>query len=127
MKHLSLLSLLALLFLVPACGGDDDGTDPGPTCDTENITYTNFVGDVLNENCTFSVCHFSGNPAIGGLTTYEEASNFGFEANMIDALRRADGVQGMPRDTTTGMASATPLPDCTIDKIEAWLDAGKPE
>ena len=126
MKYLKLLPLFALLFIVPSCG-DDDSPDP-TTCDTENITYTNFVGDVLSESCTFAGCHFSGNMAIGSLTTYDEASNFLNEATMIDALRRVGGdVASMPRDTATGMATENALPDCTIDKIEAWLNAGKPE
>ena len=126
MKYLKLLPFFALLFIVPSCGDDD--TPKPTTCDTENITYTNFVGDVLNESCTFSGCHVTSNTTtIGSLSTYDEASNFINEAVMIAALRREADRKPMPRDTATGMATENPLPDCTIDKIEAWLAAGKPK
>lgn len=126
MKHFSILSLLAILFLVSACGGDDDSTDPTPTCDTTDITYNNFVGDVLSESCAFSGCHASGLTGFG-LTTYDEVTNYANLDKMVDALRREAGVLPMPRDTSTQMATDTPLDDCTIDKIEAWIADGTPE
>ena len=115
--------LLAAL-IVPACGDDEEPTPSN--CNTEDITYDNFVGDVLRNSCTFSGCHSAGNMAVGDLTTYDGASNFMFEDKMITSLRRTGESLPMPRDTATGNAG-TPLPDCTIDKIEAWLDAGKPQ
>lgn len=117
MKYSGFLFAFTLLLTVAACGGDDDTSEPN--CSTDNITYTNTVADIFNDNCATSGCHVSGAPQ-GGLSSYDEASNFTFENLMISALRRDGNASEMPKN-------GDKLDDCTIDKIEAWLGAGKPE
>ncbi len=125
MKYAIYLLLFILVAAVAACGDDN----AGPSCDTSNITYTNTVKSIIDNNgCTNSNCHpaaFSGQNF--SLATYDDVINFSRLPKLIDALRW-DGAQEMPRDSTANPpAGLEMLPDCDIDKIEAWIAAGMPE
>ncbi len=117
MKYAGFLFAFSLLLTVAACGDDDDTSNP--TCNTDNVTYTNTVADILNNNCAVTGCHVDG-ASQGSLASFDAASNFQSEDKLLSALRRDGNTEEMPQDSDK-------LDDCTIDKIEAWLAAGKPE
>lgn len=110
----AILVLFCLGLQISSCSKDDDG----PDCDTSNITYTNTVKAIFDANCTTSGCHNSGS-INGSLASFDDAKNFPNLGKMKGAINHQPGFVAMPQ-------GGTKLADCTIDKIEAWIDAGTP-
>jgi len=119
-KYLLLL-ILGLSFTFIACGDDEEPEEMMEDCDTENITYSNSAGAIIDANCATSGCHSDSANAGGfSMEDYEKsvlAVGFG---NVIKAINHEDGVSAMP-------AGADKLDDCTIAKLTAWVAAGTPE
>lgn len=88
-------------------------------CDTNAaITFTGVIWPLLETNCTG--CH-SGNSPGGGisLTNYTSVYTQVLNGNLMNSLRGTNGVSLMP-DNTEG------LPNCQIDQVQEWIDAGAP-
>ncbi len=91
---------------------------PNETCDTTNISYTNDVLPVFQESC-YS-CHYN-NTTYGNL----DLSNFVHiqrvvdNGNLLRNIKHEQGGTAMPQ-------GAAKLPDCTILKIEQWINLGIP-
>jgi cytochrome c5 len=95
----------------------DCGTNP-TTCDTTNVTYTNSIKAIFDNNCTG--CHNTSNPAGGyALDTYSGAVNCANGGKLLGAIKWLNGYQQMP-------PSGPKLSDCNIAKIQKWINSGKP-
>jgi hypothetical protein len=112
-------ALLAIGF-ISSCGDDEDPVGPTPTCDTEDVTYNNFAKDLFDNNCSNAGCHNAGTTTNFPLSTYDEAVTAVGFGRMLGAVNRTAGFSAMPR-------GADMLDDCTIEKLEAWIDNGTPE
>lgn len=88
-------------------------------CDTMDITYSNYIGDVIDKSCANTGCHVAGAP-MGSLESYDEAVAFINIDKMISALRHEEGFSAMPKNGDM-------LTECAISKIEAWIEDGMPE
>lgn len=100
-------------------GAEDLQCDANPTgCDTINVTYSGFVSPLLTTNCVG--CHSGGAPS-GGITlnTYEGVRTVAMNGRLYGAISHSAGYQPMPRGSAK-------LPQCTIDKINAWIHDGAP-
>ncbi len=81
-----------------------------------NVTYDNYVKDVLTRNCT--VCHYPGNsPGPGNFTTYE-----GIMALVDGAFfyRVVSDQADMPQGNA-------PLPQSTRDSLNVWISNCAPK
>lgn len=126
MKYAIFLFAFSMVLCTIACGSDDEAS----ACDTSDVTYTNTIQAIFaNNGCTDSGCHPSAFSAANfSLASYNDVVNFNRLPTMIDALRWQNGAQEMPRDSTSmPFVGLEMLPDCDIDKIEAWLANGLPE
>ena len=128
MKYAIFLFAFAFILAIAACGDDN----AGPTCDTSDITYDNTVKALFENNgCTNANCHHADFSGFNfSLATYDDVVNFVGLPNMIDALRWQNDAKEMPRDSTSTAnppAGLEMLPECDINKIEAWIAAGMPE
>lgn len=87
--------------------------------DTLTITYTTFIGSMLVKNCTFSNCHNSGS-VFGDYTIYSgikaKVDNGSFESRVLK-------IKDMPYVGTPGPTS---LDNCTLQKIQTWINHGAP-
>jgi hypothetical protein len=85
------------------------------------ITYTNTIKGIIENNCY--ACHT--NPPQNGapmhLTTYEDVKNAVLNRGLLDRISRAQGAPGMMPN------GGTRLPQPTIDKIFQWAQNGLPE
>lgn len=121
MKYVIYLFAFALLFTVAACGDDE-----AASCDTTDVTYTNTVKAIFDNNgCADAGCHPS-TAGVFSLATYEDYTNFVGKDRIIGAIKWETGFSPMPKDSTTNTGGMK-LADCDIEKIEAWIDAGSPE
>jgi hypothetical protein len=113
------LFVLLLGLVLFSCSKDDDDDD---VCDTSDITYTNTVASIMNNNCALSGCHVDGNEMVAffsleGYTKAKGAADFG---RIVGAISHESGFSPMPKGSNK-------LDQCTIDQIAAWVDAGAPE
>ena len=89
-----------------------------PTCDTVNVTYAATVLPLLESEC-YS-CHgngaSSGNVSLQGYTNLKTYIDNGLFWGSIAHL---EGFSNMPK-------GGNKLPDCDLDKIQAWINLGAP-
>jgi hypothetical protein len=94
------------------------------SCDTMNVTYSQNVWPVINDNCIN--CHSGGTPSGNiSLENYDDirasalipAGNYG---SLYGVISHAPGNSPMPKN-------APKLPDCNIKQIEIWIEQGAPE
>ena len=98
-------------------GAKNETCDENPTgCNTTNVTFAGFVSPLLMTNCVG--CHSGGAPS-GGVTlnTYDGVRAVAISGRLYGAISHAPGFQPMPRGSAK-------LPQCTIDKVKAWIDNG---
>ncbi len=87
-------------------------------CDTENISYASFVQPLIQNTC--QGCHSGGAPSAGiDLSTYQGVKGVADNGRLYGAISWQSGFVNMP-------FNGNQLPDCTIDKIKSWIDAGAP-
>lgn len=93
-------------------GEDLYPVDPG-SCQTENLTYDNQIGTLINLTCSTRGCHYTGNqpPA---LTNYAEVI-----ANLDRIEVRALQERSMP--------PAGPISQCQHNQLKQWIADGAPE
>ncbi|MEX0684388.1 MAG: hypothetical protein WD267_12015 [Balneolales bacterium] len=116
--------LLYLFFFVTiicsniACDNSvsDEEEECVPEFPDENVTYNNYVANVVSNNCTS--CHRTGGEGPGDFTSYDGlvpyASHSSFEFRVLSD--NAD----MPQDNP-------PLPKSTRDSLSIWINNCLPE
>lgn len=117
MKRLKLL-----LFFIPCavlqygCTNESTSDLIGETAD--EITYTNTVKSIIDNNCV--VCHAATpvNGAPMSLTTYENVKNAVLTRGLLDRISRTQGAPGMMPN------GGTRLPQDKIDQINTWASEG---
>lgn len=86
------------------------------TCDTTGVTFSGTVQPILQATCYG--CHSSGAPSGNVvLDTYAGVSSVVNDGSLLGAIKHQQGFVAMPQ-------GGSKLPDCSIAKIEAWINAG---
>lgn len=86
-------------------------------CDTENVSFASDIAPIISNNC--ASCHSGTNPNGGvRLTNYNEISVVAQSGLLLNVLTASNGAPQMPQ--------AGSLDDCSIDKIEKWINDGYP-
>ena len=117
-KNLLLISVFAFgMALFSSCTNDssDDLTGIG---DLDEVTYTNTVKSIIDNNCIS--CH-AATPVNGApmpLITYENVKDAVQNRGLIDRISRAQGAAGMMP------SGGTRLPQAVIDQVIAWSAQG---
>lgn len=113
-----------LAALVPALLGggctSTHGPDPGPCNDPTPSTYAAVIAPIVAKNCLD--CHGSTvYQTLGGGNDYSSYASFTrlSGAYLLSSVRHAAGADPMPK----GRAK---LSDCDIARLQAWVDAGRP-
>jgi len=86
------------------------------TCSTTNVSYSGFIAPLFTTFC--SGCHSGGNPS-GGilLNSYNGVKAVAQNGRLIGAISWNNGFQRMPQ-------GGNQLTDCSIAKIQAWINDG---
>lgn len=116
-----LITLSVLLIVIAACysGCYYDKADlvyPAG-CDTVNMKYTADVVPILASNCY--VCHGGTASGSGGrkFDTHPLLLNYVNSGKLMKAITHSPGAVPMPYQMPK-------MPDCSINKIKAWVDRG---
>jgi len=118
-----LISTIAFSFLVAglnSCYYDnvEDLYPEQPACDTSNVSYSGTVAPVMAARC--NSCH-SATSASGGVITdnYNDLKLIVDNGRLHGAINHLPGFSPMPQ-------GGEKLNDCTLAKIDAWINAGAP-
>ena len=117
-KTLKLIAVAAMIIALHSCYYDnvEDLYPSSSTCDTTNVTYTNSVKPVIDANCLS--CH---NDALANgnvsFSSYDKIAAVATSGKLLGVIRHDSNYPPMP-------LGADKLPDCTIKKIEVWVNAG---
>ena len=124
LKNLSFLLIICASVLVAlSCEKEEVPPIDPSVCDTENLTYDNFVKNLVNGNCATSGCHDANSAANAvpySFNTYEGVKSAVDDERILGAINRAMGFNPMPKGEEK-------LSDCNISKMEAWIADGAPE
>ena len=121
MKRLKLLSIFIPCILLQYGCTNDSTSDLIDGSATGEVTYTNTVKNIIDNNCI--VCHTSPpqNGAPMTLTTYENVKSAVLTRGLLNRISRDQGATGMMPN------GGTRLPQATIDKITTWAENGFPQ
>lgn len=85
-------------------------------CETENMSYSDDIRPILQLNC-YS-CHSGSSPNAGlDLSQYSVVETISLNGRLLGAVKHQSGYTPMPYQTDM-------LNDCTIMKIESWVNDG---
>lgn len=114
------LYCIPLVLLQYGCTNDstNDLIDLGGA---DNITYTNTVKSIIDNNCISCHATVPVNGAPMSLTTYENVKNAVLNRGLLDRISRAQGAGGMMPN------GGIRLPQTTIDKVVQWQQNGLPQ
>lgn len=121
-KTFTLLTITVVLGLAySGCIYDKaDLVYPQPaTCDTVNMKYSTDIVPILTANCY--VCH-GGNASNSGGRKFDSHAlllNYVNSGKLVKAITHSSGATPMPYQLPK-------LPECTINKIKAWVNRGAP-
>lgn len=111
-----LVFLTPLIFILQSCYFDNEEDIYGPvSCDVSAVTFSNQVAPIINSSCATTGCHVSGGSGPGNFTVFSEliakVNNGSFENRVL--IQKT-------------MPPNSPLPDCDLQILQAWIDNGAP-
>jgi len=110
--------LYLLLFLAGCYYDVEEELYPTLECQTESVTYSNQVLDIIEGacyNCHDAASNF-GNITLEG---YDELKKYVDNGQLLGAIRHDAGFSPMPKNEAQ-------LLECDVEKIEVWVNEGAP-
>lgn len=87
-------------------------------CDTTEVSYQDFVAPLMEQYCTG--CHGGNFPSANlSLETHAEVINSQEDNSLFGSMAHLEGFSKMPK-------GGNRLPDCDLDKLQAWIEEGAP-
>lgn len=117
-KNTILISFLFLgTILVSSCSNDSSADLIGID-ELDEVTYTNTVKSIIDNNCI--MCHAATpvNGAPMSLTTYENVKQAVLNRGLLNRISREQGSPGMMPN------GGTRLPQVVIDQVSTWANQG---
>lgn len=117
-KTLIFLGIISMLFLVfKSCSYDNlEEYYSDVVCDTLNVSYSQTIKPILDRNC--NGCHFAGNSSGIDLETHADVKASADNGSLLASIKYEPGWSPMPKSGK--------MDDCTIAKIEKWVNNGTP-
>lgn len=115
------VSITISIFSLNSCYYDSEEYLYGDStnCDTQNITYQNFVNSLMQSKC--NSCHNQTTPSGNVITSnYSDLMIIVNNGKLRGVTNHSPGFSPMPKGQNK-------LPDCDIAKLNAWIDSGAPE
>ena len=134
-QMLSVLSLIALTFLIAGAGCTDSGSTVGPGDDGGNDTNTveliSFASDVFpifQGNCAGSGCHIGGNSnglSLSSYATLMAGTSFNGPVVIPEDAENSHLIKRLEGRVSPQMPfGRPPLADSLIARIRDWIDQG---
>ena len=87
-------------------------------CNTSDVTYSSAIVSIMEANCLSCHNNMSQNGNVN-LEGYDNILEYVEDGSLIGSMRHDPGFSRMPQGTPK-------LSNCTIDRVQAWIDAGAP-
>jgi hypothetical protein len=114
-KIIRLLPVVILLALFYSCSYENLEEYYGEiSCDTVNVSFSETVFPIIERNCLG--CHYDGNSIGIELTSYNKIKAKIDEGKVLGNIKHEPGFRAMPPNAM--------LDDCSISKIENWINDG---
>lgn len=118
-----LFYVIAIAMISTSCYYDNEEDvypfDPDQSCDTLNMSFTNNIKPILDNNCVS--CHPTSNPSGGViLDSYNQVKIVADNGKLWGSVNHESGYSPMPQ-------GGGKLGDCDLNKIKAWINDGSPE
>lgn len=85
-------------------------------CDTSVTTYSSTVSKIMLDYCTN--CHGGSSPSAGiSLESYGDVKTYTDNGKLLGSIKHTAGISPMPQGSGK-------LDDCTIAKLERWINNG---
>lgn len=108
---------LVIIALLSQCTKDNvEEFYAGNECDTVNVSFSEVIDPLIDRNC--KSCHYSGNGTAVTLVTYTDIKKHSDNGNLLGTIKHEPNYSPMPQGGK--------LDDCSIQKIEAWVNKGAP-
>lgn len=116
-KKRHLLLIISVFVLAISCTKENaQEYYGGINCDTLNVSFSATVDPIMERNC--KGCHFTGNGTGVTLASYNDIKNAADNGKLLGTIKHLPGFSPMPQGSK--------LDDCTISKIETWINNGAP-
>lgn len=117
---IALAAIMSLLTVLPGCYYDvEEELYPNTGCDTLDVGYATTIAPIIEDNCLN--CHNAaanfGNVTLEG---HNNLKTYAGNGQLLGVIRHESGFPAMPQ-------GAPQLVDCTIEKIEKWVNDGAPD
>lgn len=87
-------------------------------CDSDNVSYASFIKPLIANSC--EGCHGGNSPSGGvNLTTHAGVKAVADNGKLYGVVAWLPGYSKMPQ-------GGNQLPDCSVEKVKSWIDAGAP-
>ncbi|MCK5856795.1 MAG: hypothetical protein KAG64_04855 [Bacteroidales bacterium] len=116
-----LILAFILPYLLSSCHYDnyDDLVIQGAACDTISLTYSVDIAPIMSSHCTS--CHGGAAPAANiALENYSDVKVSALNGGLLGTVEHASAWSPMPKNQPK-------LVDCTISKLNAWINQGVKE
>lgn len=122
MKKILYFPLLISFGIVFVIGcSNDSSSDLINENQFDEVTYTNTVKAIIDNNCISCHATVPVNGAPMSLTTYADVKNAVLNRGLLNRISRAQGAPGMMPN------GGTRLPQAVIDQVYQWAENGFPE
>ncbi len=120
MRNLIFISGIALAIGLASCHKDKAAPTPEPTpCDSIQVSFANDIQPIFDNNCNTGSCHSSTGQADGRV--YVNHGQIAADAEVCySAMNHEAGFTAMP------LGNPTKLPDSLLNKMNCWIQDGKP-
>lgn len=100
-------------------GAENKVCQTAATCDTSAVSYSQTIVPILETSCRG--CHSGGTPSGGiNLAGYAGVRTVALDGRLYGTVARLAGFSPMPQ-------GGPALPDCQVNQIKSWVEAGAPE
>ena len=116
-RFIRFVPIVIIIVFFASCSKDNyEEFYGGEVCDTIDVSFSETVFPVVQNNCL--ACHFEGSSSGVDLTSYDKIKEQIDEGKFLGNIQHAPGYSPMP--------PSYKLDDCTITKIEKWINDGAP-
>lgn len=110
------------ILLFASCYSDkEDELYPKPagnSCDTANLSFATDIQPIINSNCATAGCHDATTKSFGhDLSSYNGVVTSVNSGRFLGAIRHEANFLPMPKN-------GLKLPECEMNKIQAWVSQG---
>lgn len=117
MQNFFIIVLLVTSVVFTGCYYDsEEDLYPAEVCVTTNISYSKDIVPIITNSCIS--CH-SALANLGGVNMegHSEVLKYALDGSFLGSVKHLSEYSAMPQ-------SAQKLNDCSISKIESWINAG---